>query len=148
MRPYPVVTIVLLVICMAVQFPPVGGMDAYPSRDGTVDLAPVLNHPTQGGKYTSDHGFVANITVHNYGSIDMPDQGQLTMSLRAFSTGDLVFSAISRTISGIAAGGQASYKMQNWTGAFPGKYICNVTVQYPPDSNRNNNLVCCFCCTY
>ncbi len=139
MRPSMVVMAVIMVVCLA--FPAMrsetGEVAAF--RNGDVDLYPVFNHPQQGGKYISDNGFIANISVHNAGSIDMPDNGQLAMSILLFSTGATVFSAISRTINGIPAGGSRSYEMQNWTGAAPGKYICNVSVQYPPDSSKGNN---------
>ncbi|MCU0799608.1 MAG: hypothetical protein MUC62_08055 [Candidatus Thermoplasmatota archaeon] len=143
MRPFAVVMAVIMVLCLAFPVTQSEGGALASGRNGDVDLYPVFNHPLQGGKYISDYGFVANITVHNAGSVDMPDSGQLGMVIMLSSTGTTVFSAISRTISGIPAGGYRTYEMQNWTGASPGKYICNVSIQYPPDSHRGNNYLEC-----
>lgn len=111
------------------------------TRNGYVDVLPVMNLPAEGGSYQTEYGLVVNVTIKNIGTELANETGRVSMVVKNKNTGQIVHTGFTQTFTNISSGGQKNITFQNWTTANPGQFVCNISVLYSGDVNLTNNYL-------
>lgn len=112
-----------------------------PTREDHVDIVPTLNLPLRDGSYQTEYGLRGNVTIKNMGNVVANQTGRVSMVIKNKNNGQVAFTGLTQMFTNISPGGQRNITFQNWTSAYAGQFICNVSVLYPGDSNISNNYV-------
>jgi len=103
------------------------------------DLLVTINTPENGGRYQAELGLKVNVTVKNNG-LDMgTSRGNLSLIIRSLYSGEAVKTWIPIPFTGIASGEHVNFTFSNWTQAFAGRFICNVSALFFNDDNMSDN---------
>lgn len=117
-----------------------GSPEGLSTRDGNVDITVRINLPQEGESYQTEFGLYVNATIINLGTGWANGSGRASMKIIDINNGQEAFSAFNVPFSGIEPGGQRNITFQNWSLAYPGQFMCNVSVFYTGDSNMSNNF--------
>ncbi|MGA1848263.1 MAG: Ig-like domain-containing protein [Thermoplasmatota archaeon] len=115
------------------------GASRAPFAPDRPDLVVTINTPENGGRYQAELGLKVNVTLENIG-LDMgSSRGNLSLIVRSQSTGEIVKSWIPIPFTGIKEGESIDLTFSNWTQAFAGRFICNVSALFFNDHNMSDN---------
>ncbi len=115
------------------------------TREGAVDLRPIVNFPGPGETIVAEEGMRANVTIENIGDIAANSTGYISLKVKVPSTGEVVFRPfnIKLNFTGgneLGPGENITLVFSNWTTAFKGSFTLEVEIVYL-DNNSTNNKV-------
>ena len=121
------------------------GEEGEMTREGEVDLRPIVNFPHPGETIMAEEGMRANVTIENLGDIAANGTGYVSLKVKVPSTGDIVFNPFNRKLNftggnELGPGENMTVFFSNWTTATKGSYLLEVEIIYLDDNSTNNKV--------
>ena len=121
------------------------GEEGEMTREGEVDLRPIVNFPHPGETIMAEEGMRANVTIENLGDIAANGTGYVSLKVKVPSTGDIVFNPFNRKLNftggnELGPGENVTVFFSNWTTATKGSYLLEVEIIYLDDNSTNNKV--------
>ncbi len=121
------------------------GEEGEITREGEVDLRPIVNFPNPGETIMAADGMRANVTIENLGDLAANGTGYVSLKVLVPHTGDVIFNPFNRKlnftgVNELGPGENVTVVFSNWTTATRGSYLLEVEIVYM-DGNSTNNKV-------